>query len=252
MYGVNARAMPADVEEIPLAKENGTYRLDADRIVADVLSHGARIKLIYICSPNNPTGTSFPHAEIVKITRAVQGRAVVILDETYAEFSVQGSLSAQLEALPNLIILRTLSKSYAFAGMRVGCFLSGDRAFIALARAKCLDAYPLPVASVTAAIHVLSPKISALAHDNIAKILAERTRMEGALAASPHVVHVYPSDANFLLIEMKDAKDFVDHCARANVILRDFSGKAGTENCIRLSIGLRVQNDKVLELLAAF
>lgn len=252
MYGVNANAMPANLLEVPLLKEEGSFRLDKRGIIKAATNPANRVKLIYICSPNNPTATSFSHEDIAEICEAVEDFSVVILDETYAEFSAQGSMADDLESTPNLIILRTLSKSYAFAGMRMGSFLCGDRDFVALVKSKCLDAYPLPLLSIEAAFHVLSPEISAIAKDNIKKLLAERDRLREELEASPQVTHVFPSDANFLLVEMKDAKGFHKFCADNNVILRDFSSKPGTENCLRISAGTPEQNDLLLELLKKF
>lgn len=255
MYGVDAKAMPANVVEVPLLKENGTFKLDTQGIIEHVNSNHqppTTIKLIYICSPNNPTGTSFPHEQIAEICREVEGEAVVILDETYAEFSSAGSMTANLANHPNLIILRTLSKSYALAGMRMGSFLCADTDFIALVKAKALDAYPLPHASVEAALHVLSDDIRPLAQDNIRRLLEERTRLPPLLQESNYVKYIYPSDANFLLIEMDKAAEFVKFAAESNIIIRDFSSKPGTENCIRLSIGTPEQNNLVLTLLDDF
>ncbi|MCB1783555.1 MAG: histidinol-phosphate transaminase [Alphaproteobacteria bacterium] len=252
MYGVDARSMPAGVVDVPLLKQEGTFALDKDGIIAAATDQGKCVKLVFLCSPNNPTGTSFSHEVISEICEAVEGHAVVVLDETYAEFSENGSMAEDLESTPNLIILRTLSKSYAFAGMRMGCFLCGDTDFTALARAKALEAYPLPLMSIEAAFYVLSPEISALAKENIKKILAERARMAAALQESDHVVHVYPADANFLLVEMNDAKGFYNYAAAQDVILRDFSAKPGTEGCLRISIGTPEQNDIVLKLLSEF
>ncbi|MCB1720492.1 MAG: aminotransferase class I/II-fold pyridoxal phosphate-dependent enzyme, partial [Alphaproteobacteria bacterium] len=204
------------------------------------------------CSPNNPTGTSFPHDQIAEICREVEGQAVVILDETYAEFSSQGSMTARLADHPNLIILRTLSKSYSMAGMRMGCFISGDTNFIALVKAKALDAYPLPQASVEAALHALSGDIRPIAKANIEKLIAERERLIPLLSGNPLVRHIYPSDANFLLIEMEKAGEFIKFATQNNVVIRDFSTKPYTEDCIRLSIGTPEQNNLVLKLLNDF
>lgn len=294
MYGVDARAMPAGVAEVPLVKENGTFALDKEGIIQTVLQSSSRwrssdsenpherdpgrdgeqasptygspqseradarrgddgrIKIVYICSPNNPTGTSFSHDTISEICEAVEGHAVVVLDEAYAEFAQNGSMTGDLESTPNLIILRTLSKAYALAGMRMGSMLCADTDFIALVKANGLDAYPLPRESIEAAFHVLSPEISALAQENIQKILADRDRMKAALEASDQVTYVYPSDANFLLVAMRNAKGFYDFAAQNDVILRDFSSKPGTENCLRISIGTPEENNLVLDLLGRF
>lgn len=250
MYGVDARGAPADVIEVPLLKQDGTYLLDQQGIIENASK--PEVKLVYICSPNNPSGTSFDHIDILGIAAALEGKAIVVIDETYAEFSAQGSICDDLDSAPNMIVLRTLSKSYSFAGMRMGCFISSDRAFIQLVKTKALDAYPLPLMSIEAAFHVLSPQIQEIAKDNIKKLLAERDRVIAAFNASGAVKYIYPTDANFFLAEMKDAKGFLDHCTKSKVILRDFSTKPQTENCLRISIGTKEENDLLLRLLKEF
>lgn len=252
IYGVDSRAQPANVIEVPLIKAQGTFILDQEGIIKAAKDKKNSTKLVFLCSPNNPTGTSFSHESISEICEALEGEAVVILDETYAEFAEQGSMTADLDSTPNLIILRTLSKSYAFAGMRIGCMLSSDKDFIALVRTKALETYPLTRMSVEAAFHVLSPDIKPIAEANIKKLLSERDRMKADLEKSKQVTHIYPSDANFLLVEMKDAHGFYEYAKKNNVILRDFSSKKGSENCLRISIGTQKENDTVLSLLKDF
>ncbi len=252
MYAVDANAMPVGVLDVPLIKENGTFALDKDNIIEQATNADNNIKILFICSPNNPTGTSFAHEDIIDICEALEGHCVVVLDEAYAEFSKTGSMALDLDSTPNLIILRTLSKGYSLAGMRMGCMLCGDEDFITLVRTKAMDAYPLPIMSIEAAFHVLSPEIKEVVHENIEKILGERERMEKELKKSNKINHIYPSDANFLLIELDNAKEFCEYMEENNVILRDFSSKAQTKNCIRLSIGTKEENDKVLELLQSF
>lgn len=252
MYAVDALSMPSGVVNVPLLKKGGTFELDHEAIVKAACDPEQHVKMVFLCSPNNPTGGSFSHEIISEICEAVEEHAVVVLDETYAEFSEQGSMVADLESTPNLIILRTLSKSYSFAGMRMGCMLCGDTKFINLVKTKVLDAYPLPRMSIEAAFHVLSPEVKAVAEENIQKILSERKRVEAALSKIDKIVHVYPSDANFLLFEMERAGEFCKFAAEHNIIIRDFSTKTGTENCLRLSIGLPEENDQVLDLLKKF
>ena len=252
MYAVDAHAMPSGVISVHLIKRNCTFILDHEDIIAKAKNSDNNVKLVFLCSPNNPTGNSFSHDIIAEICDELEGHAIIVLDETYAEFSENGSMVDDLESTPNLIILRTLSKSYSFAGMRMGCMLCADTDFVSLVKTKALDAYPLPRMSIEAAFHVLSPEIQTIAKENIKTILNERARMEKALEKSDHIVHVFPSDANFLLIEMKNARGFCDHAAEHNVIIRDFSDKTGTENCLRLSIGTPEENDLVLELLEKF
>ena len=250
MYGVDARSAPAEVIEAPLLKEDGTFKLDQATIMEK--ASAGNVKLVYICSPNNPTGNSFDHIDVLGIAAALEGKAIVVVDETYAEFSIQSSICEDLESAPNLIVLRTLSKSYAFAGMRMGCFISGDKDFVELVKTKALDAYPLPQASIDAAFHVLSPEIRQIASENRTKLTSERNRVIESFNASEAVEYVYPTDANFFLVEMKDAKGFLNYCAKNKVILRDFSSKPATQNCLRISIGTEEENNKLLKLLNDF
>ncbi|MCD8497427.1 MAG: aminotransferase class I/II-fold pyridoxal phosphate-dependent enzyme [Alphaproteobacteria bacterium] len=250
MYKVDALAMPAaNVVEVPLLKPS--YQLDVPGMVT-ALENNTNIKLVYLTSPNNPTGNLLDEADILAIIEAAEGKAMVVVDETYIEFTNRASLTTRLQDFPHLIILRTLSKSFSLAGLRMGCAISGDADFVALMRAKGLDAYPLPVASVQAALKVCEPGMQKLAAENRRKLLDERARMEAVFKASPTVVNVYPSDANFLLIEMKNAKGFCDHCGANGVILRDFSTYPGTENCVRISIGTPAENGKLAALLQKF
>ncbi len=161
-------------------------------------------------------------------------------------------MAADLDSTPNLIILRTLSKAYSFAGMRMGCMLCGNEEFTSLVRTKIMDAYPLPRLSIEAAFHVLSPELKPTVQDNISKILAERERMREILTGLDNIKHIYPSDANFLLIEMDDAERFCAFAAENNVMLRDFSLQKGTQNCLRLSIGTPEDNNIVIDLLKQF
>lgn len=250
MYSVDAKAMPAAVTEVPLIKQNGTYALDVENIIAT--GKKPEIKLIFICSPNNPTGTPFPHNEILKICSDLEGHAIVLLDETYAEFSKAGSLVSKLDDHPNLIILRTLSKSYSLAGMRMGTMLCGDEDFIGLVRSKALDAYPLPRESIEAALKVMSPALQKLAKHHILQLLQEKDRLAEGFKQSTLVRHVYPSDTNFFLVEMDRAKEFCDYCKQNKIILRDFSNKPLTERCLRISAGTPEQNNRLLDLLKKF
>lgn len=250
VYKVDALTMPAAaVIEVPLLRP--AYQLDVPGIEA-ALDATPSIKLVYLTSPGNPTGNLLHEADMLAVLKAAQGRAMVVIDETYIEFTERPSLSARLKEFPHLVILRTLSKSYALAGLRMGCLMAGDTDLTATILTKVLETYPLPVASVQAALKICEPGMQKLAAENRQKLLAERARLAETFSRSPAVIKVYPSDANFLLVEMKDAKGFYDLCWQNKIILRDFSTAPGTENCLRISVGLPEENDRLIELLARF
>ena len=252
IYGIDAKSMPAHVVDVPLICEENQFSLDVEGMIAAACDPQRHVKMVFLCSPNNPTGGSFPHAELQHICKAFEGHAIVVLDETYAEFSGQGSLVKALGEHPNLIILRTLSKSYALAGVRMGCLLCADTDFIKIIKTKILQTYPLPQRSIEAALMALKPDNIKRSYGNIQTILGERKRMESALRGSAGVRRVFESDANFLLIEMDRASVFTKFCADRKVIIRDFSVNPHSRDCIRLTIGTPEQNDRVLSLLREF
>lgn len=253
VYKVDAATMPTcGVISVPLLPKERGFELDVNEIIRQARSAENSVKIVFLCSPNNPTGGCARKDDILRVVDELSGHCLVVLDETYAEFTDGASLTSELEAYENFVILRTLSKSYALAGQRVGAILSAQTELIELLKSKVMETYPIPVASVEAALHVLDPDMQKLAQKNIQKILAERKRMELELADKKGVHALYKSDANFLLIEVDRATDFVRYAATKNVIIRDFSMKPDTKDCLRLSIGTPLQNDLVLELFDAF
>lgn len=208
--------------------------------------------MIILINPNNPTGNCFPREDITAVIEAAKGKAIVVLDETYAEFKPDCSFTSELESYPHVIILRTLSKSYAMAGMRVGAILSGVPELIDTLRSKVMEIYPISLGSVEAALQILSPSVIEIAKGNIQKLIAERKRMEEYWRAQNYVTHVYPSDANFLLIEMDRPSAFTAFCKENGLIIRDFSNDPMTANCLRISIGTPEQNDMLITLAEKF
>ncbi|MFN3700462.1 MAG: histidinol-phosphate transaminase [Alphaproteobacteria bacterium] len=255
VYRVYGNAMPARrIIETPLTQTGGTFHLDCAAIETALNQPDQRIKLIFLTNPNNPTGTLFPRSDILEIIRMSAGKAIVVLDETYAEFAPECSLTADLDkdGFEHVIILRTLSKSFSLAGMRVGAILTGAAALTHILQTKVMEIYPIPTASIKAALHVLSSDIRAQALENIQTLITERKNMEAFLATLENVRAVYPSAVNFLLIEMARAAEFIQFAKAQNVIIRDFSAAPDTKDCIRLSIGTPEQNRIVMRLFEEF
>jgi histidinol-phosphate aminotransferase len=252
MYAVNADAAPVKIIDVPLIKTDDNFALDVDGMIAAALDESNKVKMLYLCSPNNPTGTSFPKKDILKIIDAVKNQCLVVLDEAYAECSEAGSLVSELENYHHLVILRTLSKAYSLAGIRVGACLCHDEDFIEFMRAKIIDIYPLPRPSIEAAMIALAPENAEKIQENIQKSLKERDRLKEYFENAPFVSKVYPSDANFLLVEIVPeigASKICKYCADHGFILRDFSSKAETKNCLRIAPALPDQNTKLMDIL---
>lgn len=253
VYKVYAGGIPArKVVENPLIKDNGTYKLDIQGIENKLNDPQNAIKLIFLTNPNNPTGTLFDSADIMRIIEITKDRAIIILDETYAEFADGSSHVRLLQDNPHLVILRTLSKSYSMAGMRVGAILSCVPEIISALQTKVMEVYPVPLGSVNAALKVMEKDVQAIAKTNIEKLLAERVRMEKFYTTQKGVQHIYPSATNFLLVEMERASEFCAFTKSKGYILRDFSQSKGSENAVRITIGTPEQNDTLIGLFKEF
>lgn len=254
MYAVNATASPVKIHNVPLLRVGNSFALDKAAIITAAQNPDNHIKMVYLCSPNNPTGGAFPPADLLEIIKALKGHCVVVLDEAYAEFLPEGGLTHLLKDHPHLIILRTLSKAYGLAGVRMGAVLCHDPDFIQVLVSKVMDAYPLPRPSIEAALIALAPENAQAAKDNMAKALAERDRLRDFFKTVPFVTKIYDSAANFLMIEIQEgnASAVVKYCANHGFLIRDFSTKSETANCIRIAPALPEQNDKFMEVFAAF
>lgn len=247
MYSVNAKSLPAAVHEIPLLEDKGEFSLDKKALIQ------SNAKIIYLCSPNNPTANSFLQEDLLEIIEAKLGKSIIVLDEAYIEFSKQESFSSFLKQYPHLIILRTLSKAFSLAGIRLGCLISSDADFISFMKQKVGDIYPLPRPCIKAAITALSYADTQI-QKNIDLILKERSRMEQNLKDISFIEHVYPSDTNFLLIKLieDEAQNFMSFAKEHNIFLRDFSQNPHTKNCIRITIGSIDENDAVIALMKKY
>jgi histidinol-phosphate aminotransferase len=244
MYGVAARVQGAAVVEVPLRRDL-CYALD-EAAIARALK--ASVKLVFFCTPNNPTGNALEAAVIERTAALAAGRALVVVDEAYAEFGTAPSFIARLAALPNLIVLRTLSKAYALAGARCGVAL-GEPSIVGLLR-RIIPPYSIPAPTSEAVLAALEAPRLAQARARVGTLTRERARLATALASLPLVSRVWPSEANFLLTECRDAARMLGAARRGGFLLRDFSAGALTPGCVRISVGTPEQNDRLLTELA--
>jgi histidinol-phosphate aminotransferase len=237
-YKVAARIQGADVIEVPLQRDG--FALDAEAVI----DAGRRAKLVFLCSPNNPTGNLLDEDAMLRVCTALAGRALVVLDEAYVEFSGRASWTSRLTDLPNLVLLRTLSKAYALAGARLGTLIAGEEIVGLLKR--IIPPYAIPASTVEEVLTLTEAPQRALAAARIRTVLDERAVMRERLERCTQVVRVYPSDANFLLVECRDSRAILDAGKAAGLIVRDFSTAPGLANCLRISIGTPEQNRRLL------
>ena len=243
MYSVAARIQGAHVITVPLRSE-ANFALD-ERAVLEKCTPD--VKLVFLCSPNNPTGTALSEDAIINLTRALEGRAIVVVDEAYIEFSGTRSLARRISELPQLAILRTLSKAYALAGARLGTLIA-DPEVIALLR-KVIPPYAIAQLSMEAVLKVLEPAQLAITNTRLATIVAERDRMLSAFPKLPNVTRVWPSAANFVLVEFADVPLALARSRGARLLIRDVRGYPGLGNCLRITVGSPEQNNKLLDAL---
>jgi histidinol-phosphate aminotransferase len=242
MYVVAAGIQGARTVTVPLIREKN-FALDAEAVLKAV---GPEVKLVFLCSPNNPTGGLLDRTAVLSLVKALAGRAVVVADEAYVDFSGQPSLAAEIPANPNLVVLRTLSKAYGLAGARVGTTIA-DPAVIAVLQ-KVIAPYPIPAPVLIAALAALTPAGLAAAKSSVATLVSERTRLTSALAQLPAVKRVWPSDANYLLVEVADAAGTMAAGRAAGVVWRDRS--KDVPNHIRITVGTAEENNATLEVLS--
>lgn len=240
MYQVAARIQGAQVVEIPLDRAQG-WALDPERLLS---AWQPNIKLVYLCSPNNPTANLLDSAALEAICTALDGKAIVVIDEAYVEWSRSASLTRWLDRFSTLAILRTLSKAHALAGARIGALLAHP-VLIELAK-RVIPPYSLAQPTVEAALRALAPAELAAGQARLEGLLAEREYLARGLAASPWVERVWPSDANFLLIDCLDADRFMSNSLAGGMIVRDLRANPLLPRSLRVSVGTRAQNDTLL------
>lgn len=243
MYAVAARVQGAALRAAPLDAHRG-WALDPEAVVA--AADGAR--LVFLCSPNNPTGNAVPAADIARVADALAGRALVVVDEAYGEFADTPSALTLRPDHPNLAVLRTLSKAYGLAGARLGALVA-DPELAGLLRAV-LPPYLLPTPCTAAATRLLEPGSLAKARAGIAAVRERRATLARELAGLPAVERVWPSEANFLLVRFVPGAEPVAACAERGLLIRDFSGKPALARCARITVGAPEENRRLLTALA--
>ena len=243
MYAVCARVQDAGIVEVPLAAD---FTLDVDTVLTALTP---AVKLVFVCTPNNPTGQPVPRAAVERLAQALSGRALLVVDEAYVEFCEAGSVADLIDRYDNLAVLRTLSKAWALAGVRIGSLLANAEV-IALLR-RIMAPYPLPLPSVDAALLALSGWGRANARERLGIVRGERARMQVALRRLPGVREVLPSQANFLAVRFDDAGAAYQRLLAAGIVVRDVRRYSNLGDALRITIGTPAENDRVLAVLAS-
>ena len=231
-----------DVEYRPVLLDEH-YQITADKLLAATDAH---TKIIWLCTPNNPTGNSLKREEVIKVIEGFEG--LVIVDEAYSDFSAQKTLRSELAKYPNLIVLNTMSKAWGCAAIRLGMAFASQEIISIFNKVK----YPYNVNQLTQqqALEALKDPFEV---DNWVKVLLqERSRMMEAFEMLPICLKVYPTEANFFLAKMTDATKIYNYLVDQGIIVRNRHRVQLCQNCLRITIGTKTENSELIAALRQY
>jgi len=240
MYEVCAGIQNTEVRKVSLTEN---HELDDEAMLQAANAHS---KLMFICSPNNPTGNSFDIRKITRILNEFKG--IVVLDEAYIDFAVHDGLRSYLKNYPNLVLLHTFSKAWGLAGIRLGMAFAHKEIIQLYNKVK----YPYNVNLLTQ--QMVHERIDTVLDKEsmVMKILEQREKLREAISSLPFVQKVFHSDANFLLVKMQNARKIYDYLMTNQVIVRDRSKVHLCTDSLRITIGTEEENNQIVTLLKAY
>ena len=243
MYAIAAAIQGAAVVRVPLGSEQ-EFALPE----AGLLEHcSERVKLVFLCSPNNPTGNLLSEAGVLRLAAALSGRALLVVDEAYVEFASQPSLARHVARLSHLVVLRTLSKAHGLAAARCGALIAAPE-IVSLLR-KIIPPYALTQPTIETVLRQLEPRRLEQMRARVAALCAERAFLAGALRRCPGVARVWPSEANFLLVEFEDAERAFAQARAAGLLVRDVRTQPQLQRALRITVGTPEQNRRLVSAL---
>lgn len=231
-----------DVEYRPVLLGDG-FKMDADEMLA---ACDANTKLIWLCSPNNPTGNNLERSQVEKILVSFQG--LVIVDEAYSDFSKEKPFRYELNKYPNLIVLNTMSKAWACAAIRLGMAFASAGIISLFNKVK----YPYNISALTQNQAIDAFKDPFQVDKWVKTILLERNRMIDAFSMLHICRRIYPTDANFFLAEMDNAQETYDYLVSKGIVVRNRSKVALCANCLRITVGTKTENNELLAALRQY
>jgi len=240
MYQVSANINDVAIKKVPLTQN---FELDVDGILN---ATDANTKLLFICSPNNPTGNNMNRTDVETVLNNFNG--IVIIDEAYINFSKQKTFIQELTDYPNLIVMQTLSKAWGLAALRLGlCFASMDIIDIFN---KVKPPYNINEASQQIALDALQE--TQMVNKWIKETVHEKESLASELVRLPFVKKVYPTDANFILVKVTDADTIYQYLADHEIVVRNRNKETGCENCLRITIGTPEENKKLINIFKQY
>lgn len=243
MYAISAETCNVGIKKAPL---NPDFSLD----VSAIKEFQGEVNLVFICSPNNPTGTSVAKEQLVEVLEHFAESALVVVDEAYIEFDADNTWASELAQYQNLVVLRTLSKAFALAGLRCGFTLANEPVIQSLM--KVIAPYPVPEPVAQIASQALSSKGLAQMTEQVDYLQQQKQWVKQQLSALPNIELVGDDKANFILFRCSQKQALMDYLVANSVLIRDQSKQVNLDNCLRITLGNQQQNEKLLALMASF
>lgn len=242
MYAISAETCDVGIERVPLKPD---FNLDVDGICAV-----DNVNLIFICAPNNPTGTQVKAADVERILEHFEDRALVVMDEAYIEFDMANTWATKFSQYSNLVVLRTLSKAFALAGLRCGFTLANEEIIQALM--KVIAPYPIPEPVAQIVTQALSEENVGRMREQVSYLNNERDALRTALGALPGVTLMGDIKANYILFRHPQSSDIMQYLVSEGMLIRDQSKQLNLQHCLRVTVGNAEQNQRLLSLLNTF
>ena len=238
MYEVSANINDVAIRKAPLLDDFQLDLVHLENLVDE------NTKLIWICSPNNPTANSMNREDVETILNNFNG--LVVVDEAYINFSRQKSFIQELNDYPNLVVLQTFSKAWGLAGLRLGMAFASEAIIEILNRVKP----PYNINEVTQELALKALEEVGQVNDMIKELVQMRVALKGVFEKIPFVKKVYPSDANFLLVKVDNAKEVYNYLLTRGIVVRDRSNVQLCDNCLRITVGTEEENTELIEAMA--
>ena len=240
MYEFCADALAIETLDSPLEED---FSLD----IADVIKKAELVNIVFLCSPNNPTGNVIPKTDLIEVLEGTQGKSLVVVDEAYIEFEPQTSAVNLIERYPHLVVIRTLSKAFGLAAVRCGFILASPNVMQYVA--KLIPPYPMPDCSSQIVLEALSDERVSVMQDATLDLVEVRNRFATQLAKFDFIEQVYPSSTNFVLLKHKPEHQLFSVLAKNGIVTRNQHHEPALRNCVRISIGSKESMDEVIASL---
>ncbi|MEZ9058050.1 histidinol-phosphate transaminase [Vibrio pelagius] len=243
MYEFCADALAIETLGSPLKED---FSLD----IADVIEKAKLTNIVFLCSPNNPTGNVIPKSDLVEVLEGTQGKSLVVVDEAYIEFEPQTSAVNLIERYPHLVVIRTLSKAFGLAAVRCGFLLASPNVMQYVV--KLIPPYPMPDCSSQIVMEALSDERISVMQDATLDLIQVRNRFAVQLAQFDFIEQVYPSSTNFVLLKHKPEHQLFSVLAKNGIVTRNQHHEPALRHCVRISIGSQESMDEVIASLSHY